>query len=119
MKNKEYIICSAIYINNGELYINQPYNINSGFVIAGRRHSDCIQTYANLFYAINGMNEDYPYQSFNSFKKQNSIYDDRHWIEGFITANNKFLNRCDAVVIAYQAGQINKLKKRLYSEDLY
>jgi hypothetical protein len=34
---KEYIICSAIWFRDGKKYEMQPKNIESGFVISGRR----------------------------------------------------------------------------------
>lgn len=44
-----------------------------------------------------------------------------NWLEeqGFLTNDNLFVNRIVASEIAYEAGQIKELKKRLYSEDLY
>lgn len=41
--------------------------------------------------------------------------------QGFITSDNKFVNRKEAYLIAYEAGQIEESKKsnQLTSEDLY
>lgn len=40
-------------------------------------------------------------------------------IEGFVTEDNKFLNREDAGKHAFECGQINSLTSYLVSTDLY
>lgn len=39
--------------------------------------------------------------------------------QGFITYDGEFVNRRDAADIAFIHGQIHRLKKKLYSEDLW
>lgn len=46
--NKEYILCAAIYINDGIKHDQQPKNIDIGFVITGRRHHNCYQTIKDI-----------------------------------------------------------------------
>lgn len=91
------IICAAIYFEDGEVYVHQPKNIKSGFVICGRRHHNCYTVYAMT---------------------KNPKLSIKH-TEGFLTSDNNFVNREEAVVIALNAGQIEEKKIRLFSEDLY
>lgn len=97
---KEYILCAAIWFDDGKKYDHQPKNIETGFVIAGRRHHNCFTT----MYIIS--NKD---TSYNKNPK----------IQGFITNLDRFVNREEASKIAYKAGQTKQLKFSLYSEDLY
>ena len=94
-----YILCSAIHILDDVVYDSQPYNIESGFVVQGRRHSDY---YSNLM--ILG------YDLSNNYKD----------IQGFITSNNRFVDRTEAYEIALQSGQVKERETRfLISEDIY
>ena len=38
----ERILCAAIWYNDGKKHVHQPINIETGFVICGRRHHNCI-----------------------------------------------------------------------------
>jgi len=40
-------------------------------------------------------------------------------IQGFITSKNRFVDRREGAQIAYEAGQTDEIKKKLYSEDIY
>lgn len=40
-------------------------------------------------------------------------------IEGFLTSNNRFVNRKEAGEISFKAKQTDILKSELYSEDIY
>lgn len=40
-------------------------------------------------------------------------------VQGFLTTKNRFVDRKEAAVLAYSAGQISEPKEELYSEDLY
>ena len=95
--NKDYIICSAIWFDDGKEYPHQPKNINTGYVIAGRRHHNCFMT--------NSIIND----SKNKIKS----------IQGFLTSNDLFLNRKDASDFAFKCGQIKSDSECLFSEDLY
>ena len=94
-----YIICSAIHVTNGTICKSQPYNISSGFVVSGRRHSDCYSTLTILGYELD------------------TNYTD---IQGFVTSDNLFVDRHEAFEIAVKSGQVeDRENKFLISEDLY
>jgi len=93
-----YIICSAIHFLNTKKYLHQPKNIDTGIVIAGRRHH-------NVFTNMAALGIDW-----KQFDKQ---------IQGFLTNDDRFVNREEGGRIAYEAKQIDKPTKRLFSEDLY
>jgi hypothetical protein len=118
MVKKEYVLCAAIYYNDGKEYPHQPKNIQTGFVICGRRHHNCISTLSTVA-GIKTKAKD---------------------IQGFITNTDLFVNRQEAYLIALKAGQIKPRKEDkelndwlklpqglpdilisedLYSEDLY
>jgi hypothetical protein len=92
---KEQIICAAIKIKEiGKIYY-------------GHRHNYCIDALNNeLSWTMNR-------QEILKLKK----------IEGFITSNNHFVDRTEALIIALENDQvIDKTQLRgnkLYSEDLY
>ena len=99
----ERIICAAIWYNDGKKHIHQPINIETGFVICGRRHHNCIGL-ADIF----------------------GLQIKRKDVQGFITSKDRFVNRKEAVPIAREASQIIEpyLQKDindeiLFSEDLY
>lgn len=99
--SKEYILCSAIYFNDGNKHIHQPKNIDTGFVVCGRRHHNCFAT----------------------FKAMGLTKPDRvgrmDEVQGFITNSDKFVDREEGGKIAFEAGQTTELKRILFSEDLY
>ena len=70
----EYILCSAIWFNDGKKHIHQPKNIDRGYVISGRRHHNC---FASIV-AIKGENWG-----------RNTIRE----IQGFITNTDRFVDR--------------------------
>lgn len=98
---KPYIICSAVWFDDGNVYVHKPKNIETGIVVCGRRHHDC-------FYI--------PYVFRN---EQKIVTADSRPIQGFLTSNNYFVDRKRAAEIAYESGQITELKNELYSEDIY
>ncbi len=105
---KEYILCAAIWykeiplkkVINGVL----PKNCDKGLVILGHRHGQCMWTIGSLLglrtvtFAEDGTGEH---------------------IQGFLTNTNRFVDREEAAIIAFEAKQIKELKETLYSEDLY
>ena len=105
---KERILIAAIWYKKiplkKEIPAVRPKNINSGIVILGHRHGQCIWTTASL----TGL--------------RTCIYAEdatgTH-IQGFLTNKNRFVSRKLGAKIAFKAGQINKETKILYSEDLY
>ncbi len=98
-KKVTYITCSAIWFKNDIKYDHQPFNIKTGFVICGHRHHNCFMTAYIL----------------NKDKKLNNVKE----IQGFMTSDNNFVDRKEAAQIAFQAGQIDEMKSKLFSEDLY
>jgi len=114
MDNKqEYIICAANHYNDGKEHVHQPVNVESGYVLTGMRHHNCISTFIVMIDALDGKvtRED-------MFEAQG---DDA--IQGFLTSKNRFLNRKEAGALAISVGQIEKTNYlsggRLDSSDLY
>jgi len=101
MNKTEYILCSAIYFDDGIEYVHQPINIVSGYVICGHRHHNCFMTISILC--------------------KNIIESDRfnNETQGFLTNLNRFVDRNEAGIIAFNAGQTNTLITKLHSENLY
>lgn len=93
---REYILCAAICYDDGLYHIHQPFNISSGYVMCGRRHHNII----NLHFILTGLA--------TTVEKQ-----------GFLTSKDRFVTREEAATIAYNADQIEKPKKELFSEDIY
>lgn len=96
----EYILCAAIWFKDGNEHLHQPNNINTGFVVCGRRHHNCFTTGAIL----------------REGKKM--IFLERA-VQGFVTNENRFVDRKEAGVIAFKSGQIKEENNCLFSEDLY
>jgi hypothetical protein len=101
------ILCAAIWYKELPLLKPEvleprgfsPYNVNKGVVFCGWRHSNCI--YQKV--AVTGLKD--------SESGEN--------VQGFLTSDNRFVDREEGAVIAFNAGQIKEQKKRLFSEDLY
>jgi hypothetical protein len=100
-KKPEYVICSAIHYDDGKIYVHQPRNIQSGFVVAGRRHHNCIIT----MHELSGKSDS----------------DFENTTQGFLTSYDMFLNRQQAYELAEFTGQIigDRRENTLYSENLY
>jgi hypothetical protein len=98
--DKEYILCAAIWFDDGKEYRLQPKNITTGLVLCGWRHG-CI------FPQIGGLVAER--QKLGIFEKE----------QGFLTNLNRFVGRKEGGKIAFDAGQTKELKETLYSEDLY
>lgn len=95
---EEYIICAAIHFKDEKKYLHQPKNIESGFVICGRRHHNCFMSKKLM-------------EEFSEAKGTA--------IQGFLTSKDRFLNRKEAGKLAFEVGQILKETNCLFSEDLY
>lgn len=101
------ILCAAIWYKELPLIIPDvlkirgfaPYNIDEGIVFCGWRHPNCI--YQKV--AVTGLKD--------SESGEN--------VQGFLTSDNRFVDREEGAIIAYESGQIKEQKKRLHSEDLY
>ena len=116
MIDKEFILCTAIWINDKQIHTKQPINIEIGFVVCGRRHSNCYQTIVDL----KGDSDKY-------FKSLNISDDDMRENSGFITSLDRYVTRKEAWIIAKQNNQIqfglavsdNGNDSILISENLY
>jgi len=113
----EYILCAAIWYQDGDNHEGQPRNIESGFVVAGRRHSDCYCTVVALI----GIDE-----ALDIKLKNIATQMDRKMHQGFITNLNRYVGRAEAYQIAKAAKQIkfggeatDKENQILISENLY
>jgi hypothetical protein len=101
---KEWILCAAILVEDGEEHLHQPRNIKKGFVICGRRHHNCYR----ILEKIPGVDK------LNVGRKN----------QGFLTNLDRYIDRKEAFQIAKAAGQclqpdlINE-NIGLTSEDLY
>ena len=105
----EYILCAANYYNDGIKHHHQPRNIEIGFVVCGRRHHNCIATFALMV--------GFPYDE-KGIKLMNTEE------QGFLTNKDRFVGRLEALDIARKANQLKPdegINERigLYSENLY
>jgi len=98
-KLKAYVICAAIWFKDGKVHVHQPRNVDKGLVVAGRRHHNCYLTAFEL--------------------GEQSTYEKLDNIQGFITSDDRFLDRAEAGKLAFESRQIEKLSPCLFSEDLY
>ena len=98
MSNKEFILCAAIYINDGIVHEAQPENIEIAFVICGRRHHNCYQT-------IKDLTGQTPNEKIGTFI--NSLSEEEHRKhQGFITSTDRYVDRKEAFKIAKENNQI-------------
>jgi hypothetical protein len=97
---QEFIICAAIYCQDNKKHREQPSNIETGFVICGRRHSDVFA----LLEALGVKFKDYSEEKLK---------------DGFMTSKNRFVDRAEAAQVATKAGQLTKKLDWLQSEELY
>ena len=96
----EYILCSAIHIDNGKDYVHKPFNIDKGYVMCGWRHHNILEII--------------PLED----KRNKDIIT----TQGFLTNKNRFINRKEALELAKSNGQVNSeaiTLSELYSEDLW
>ena len=96
-----YILCAAIWFKDGQKHIHQPRNIDEGIVVCGRRHHNIYLTVADI------LKKDYKEHTFDD------------GVQGFLTSDDRFVDRKEGGQIAFDAGQIPKLTNCLFSEDLY
>ncbi len=115
-RQKEFIICAAIWLNDSKIHQEQPSNIKEGFVIAGRRHSDCYATLEITMGPLSAYFEAIKRLKPDSFKDH----------EGFITSKNRYVDREEAYTIALENNQLihEPIAKKLptpilISENLY
>ena len=100
---KEYILCAAIWFDDKKQHTHQPKNIETGYVICGRRHHNCFIT----AHILTGDT------SYVKYEKE----------QGFITNLDRFVDRVEGRKIAFEAGQLAgrdvSSRDKLFSEDLY
>lgn len=107
--SQEYILCAANYYDDGKEHAHTCKNIKTGFVICGRRHHNCISTFALMV--------GFPYDEYGL--KLSNTED-----QGFITNTDRFVTRLQALEIAKNANQLKpdeNVNERLglFSENLY
>ncbi len=101
MMNEERILCAAVWFDDGKKHEHQPVNIETGFVVCGRRHHNCFMTASIL------RGEDWRASDYGKN------------VQGFMTSIDRFLNRKDAAEVAFNKGQTLRKDGCLFSEDLY
>jgi hypothetical protein len=100
----EKIICSAIWYKEMNTARYLPINVDRGVVVCGHRHPHCIHT----FVALTGI------RSVKSECGEN--------VQGFLTDENRFVDRKEAMMIAKNANQLlepENVGSHLFSEDIY
>lgn len=108
--SKEYIICAAIwYKDNTEAprgLIAQ--NISSGVVIGQWRHGNCINVRStNPLWNAKRLAErcsDDP-MKIEKYEDTLEYYD---YVDGFLTSEGRFVDRWQAMKLAYEAGQVSE-----------
>jgi hypothetical protein len=98
----EYITCSAIWYKDLLTSSFRPKNVDKGVVVCGHRHHNCI----DIMKTIGGL--------------RSVIIGEM--TEGFLTSDNRFVDRMEAMEIAVSQNQVTQLhnpKIGLFSEDLY
>lgn len=107
------IICAAVHVRDNKKYVHQPINIDTGYVICGRRHHNCFMSYSILSERwYTGIVK--TLRSWRILKRK-----PRNTKQGFVTSDNRFVTREEAGLIAFNAKQISKPTNFLFSEDLY
>lgn len=99
----EKILCAAIWFDDGKTHAHQPVNIETGVVLCGYRHS-CIFSQTMMLV------------------RERKEFGMEERAQGFLTDQNRFVDRYEAAIIATEAKQLKapltKVEK-LHSEDLY
>ena len=110
-ESKEFIVCAAIWYDDGKKYAMQPTNIESGIVVAGLRHPHCKVVLMSWLY---------PNWQTDSLENLIKNEVNNKEVQGFITNKGRFVNRKEGAKIFIACG--NELKyssDTLFSEDLY
>lgn len=112
-RDTEKVLCAACYFPDGNVYSHQPRNIDNGFVVCGWRHHNCISLADLCVKGSPPKTDDDVYGPTKHIRYRNME------VQGFLTSKGNFVDRTEAAVLAYSAGQIADKKDELYSEDLY
>ncbi len=83
----EKILCAAIWYKDRKVHTHQPKNIPDGYVWCGRRHNNIITLRSELLG--------------EPTRRETSV-------QGFITSEDRFVDRIEAGQIAQNAGQIKE-----------
>ena len=101
--NSEYLACAAIWFKDGQKHSFLPINLTEGFVVCGHRHHNCFATLA-------------------IFKDPREYLKYDHEF-GFLTSENRFVDRDTAIKLA--KGYLKNFEtdkeylNGVFSEDLY
>jgi len=113
---KEYILCASIHFDDGKKHIHQPKNIETGFVICGRRHHNC---YTSIGATADSL-------GINPEEVKKIILSSGRSAQGFVTNLDRHVGRKEAYLIAkaanqivYGAGLTDQENQILISENLY
>jgi len=97
----EKIICSAIWYKELATPVHRPANIDIGVVVCGHRHPHIIGSVNILAGRVQSLMGEY--------------------VQGFLTDKNRFVDRREAMSIAFKAKQLIRVvtSPDLFSEDIY
>ena len=101
----ERILCAAIYFDDEIVWLFQPENIVSGYVLCGYRHHIILEQTRCV-----------------GLVKEPKDRLDMKQVQGFLTSHNRFVGREEARELALKSGQITNdslHETKLFSEDLY
>lgn len=101
---QEYLLCSAIWYKEFVTQKSLPKNCNKGIVICGWRHGNIIHSVL----ALTGKR--------TVTYGENSVGEHE---QGFLTNENRFVDRVEAGKVAFKSKQIKYEKKYLFSEDVW
>lgn len=109
----EYIVCSAILVQDDTKMVQPPTNIEHGYVAYGLRHANCYEVLVDRYTC--------PTRSFRRDGKYAESYHQIEKIQGFLTPKNRFVGRGEARKIALKVGQVQETRfaDTLFSEELY
>lgn len=99
-----YLLCSAIWYKDLPTMRLLPKNCDKGIVLCGWRHGNII---AQMKATMGLRTVVYGENSAGEHK------------QGFLTNDNRFIERAEAAEIAFKSGQIKVEKKYLFSEDVW
>lgn len=117
--SKEYVLCAAIWYKDGTQALRGmiAQNINSGVVIGQWRHGNCINVRAtNPLWNARKLAEKKGDDSGNILTYENTK---KHfdYVDGFITSGGRFVDRWQAMELAYNAGQVDEERAKLKNYD--
>ena len=105
----ERILCAALYIDDGANHNPRSHNYpKTGLVFLGWRHGDCFQVMREWQKGLESW--------------QHDRVTEEQWAgrdQGFMTSRGRYVDRQEARLIAYAAGQVDRDVGDLFSEDLY